>query len=193
MAAPTTPVIDFTAYGLQRESPDEECFRKLVDEVHYALKTIGFLYLTNHGIPQTLIDNAFHQSANFFTLPTETKLKYSRPDNSNHGYVAIGSELFSADRPGDYKESFNYIPLKGDANTKIFPNEEVPKFSQALTTLYKKCIQLGNRILEVVGRGLPIETCCKSSFLIVLGSLQLRVLKKKKKKILILTGDIYSG
>ncbi|XP_006824075.1 uncharacterized protein LOC102801511 [Saccoglossus kowalevskii] len=135
MAAQTIPVFDFSAYNLNRNTPDAETYQKLIDD----------------------IDNAFQQSANFFTLPTETKVKYSRPDNSNHGYVAIGSECLSANRPGDYKESFNYIPLKGEANTKIFPNEEVPKFSQALTTLYQECIQLINRILEVVGRGLPIE------------------------------------
>ncbi|XP_077869667.1 uncharacterized protein LOC144361676 [Saccoglossus kowalevskii] len=55
MAARIIPVIDFTAYGLLRESPEEEFFQKLIDDVHNAFKTIGFLYLTNHGIPQTLI------------------------------------------------------------------------------------------------------------------------------------------
>ncbi|XP_002740221.1 uncharacterized protein LOC100367849 [Saccoglossus kowalevskii] len=153
MAAHTIPVIDFTAYGLQRESPDEECFQELIDDVHNALKTIGFLYLTNHGIPQELIDNAFKQSSKFFALPSETKNKYARPTNDNHGYVEIGREALNPDRPGDYKELFNYLPQK----CTLLLKKELPEFSESVMALFGKCKELSNRMLEIMARGLEIE------------------------------------
>ncbi|XP_002740773.3 uncharacterized protein LOC100371184, partial [Saccoglossus kowalevskii] len=157
MAVQTIPVIDIRAYGLQRESPDEECFQELVDDVHNALKTIVFFYLTNHGIPHELIDNALKQSSTFFSLPTETKKKYARPTNSNHGYVEIGREALNPDRPGDYKELFNFAPQECTGKLQMLPEKEVPEFSGSLMALYGKCKELSNQMLEIMARGLEIE------------------------------------
>ena len=45
------PVVDFSAYSLDRESPDAADFQRLVDEVHTALTTFGFMCLKNTGVP----------------------------------------------------------------------------------------------------------------------------------------------
>ena len=50
--AKCVPLIDFDAFSLDRDDqPDGENFQKLVDEVHNALTTVGFMSLVNHGIP----------------------------------------------------------------------------------------------------------------------------------------------
>ena len=45
------PVVDFSAYGLDRDEPDEQRFQDLIDDIHGALKDVGCLYLKGHGIP----------------------------------------------------------------------------------------------------------------------------------------------
>ena len=49
--AESVPVIDFAAYNLDRTDPDSASFQQLVDEVHQALTTFGFMCIKNTGIP----------------------------------------------------------------------------------------------------------------------------------------------
>ena len=53
MANGVIPVVDFGIMGLNSQnSPalDEESVQSLAREIHTAFSTIGFVYLTNHGI-----------------------------------------------------------------------------------------------------------------------------------------------
>ena len=53
MADGTIPVVDFSVMGLNCENPpshDEEPVKILAEKIHTAFSTIGFVYLTNHGI-----------------------------------------------------------------------------------------------------------------------------------------------
>lgn len=45
------PIVDFSGYGLQTETPDESKLQTLADEIHEAFVTIGFVHLKNVGIP----------------------------------------------------------------------------------------------------------------------------------------------
>ena len=51
------PVVDFSAYSLDRSLPDEGTFQDLIDGVYDAITTIGFVYLSNHGIPEKEVNN----------------------------------------------------------------------------------------------------------------------------------------
>ncbi|XP_077986050.1 uncharacterized protein LOC144440546 isoform X2 [Glandiceps talaboti] len=147
-------VVDFSAYSVDRNSPDSELFPKLIDDVHDAFTNTGFVYLTNHGIDERMIKNAFTISRRFFELPTEVKVKHARPldHSSNDGYVGIEVETLNpAERPGDYKEAFNYMRFCEQAP------DEVPEFRQAMRDLFDKCTVLCNRLLEIMGRGLKLE------------------------------------
>ena len=53
MADGTIPVVDFDVMGLNNHNPaghDEESVKVLADKIYTAFSTIGFVYLTNHGI-----------------------------------------------------------------------------------------------------------------------------------------------
>ncbi|XP_077986048.1 uncharacterized protein LOC144440545 [Glandiceps talaboti] len=148
------PVVDFSAYSVDRNSPDSELFPKLIDDVHDAFTTIGFVYLKNHGIDERTIKNAFTISRQFFELPTEVKVKYARPldYSSNDGYVGIEVETLNpSERPGDYKEAFNCMRFCEQTP------DEVPEFKQAMQDLFDTCTVLCNRLLEIMGRGLKLE------------------------------------
>ncbi|XP_077986047.1 uncharacterized protein LOC144440544 [Glandiceps talaboti] len=148
------PVVDFSAYSVDRHSPDSELFPKLIDDVHDAFTTIGFVYLTNHGIDERMIENVFTISRKIFELPPDVKMKYARPlDHSiNHGYVGIEVEAANpSERPGDYKEFFDCQRLCDQTP------DEVPEFKQAMCDLFDTCTVLCNRLLETMGRGLKLE------------------------------------
>lgn len=52
------PVVDFSAYSLEKDKPDEKFLQKLVDEVLNAFTTIGFVYLKNTGCPPEVVSFA---------------------------------------------------------------------------------------------------------------------------------------
>ncbi len=68
------PVIDL-------EQPDEQA----AQNVHDACIRYGFLYITNHGIPQATIDAMEHAIRAFFALPLEAKNQIAA-DANYRGY-----------------------------------------------------------------------------------------------------------
>ncbi|KAJ8031594.1 2-oxoglutarate-dependent dioxygenase htyE [Holothuria leucospilota] len=156
------PIVDFGAYSLEKESPDPERLQKLVDEVHRALTTIGFLYLKNTGCPaNVVIKNVFEKSKVFFDLDKKEKSKYRRGDiiaDSNFGYIELEQEGLNPERRKDLKEAFNYEP----AETEKIPNELAgkPKLNdmmEALRTFFEYGKSIHDRLLEIIAKGLNFE------------------------------------
>ncbi|CAH1251835.1 Hypp9171 [Branchiostoma lanceolatum] len=48
------PIIDFSAYSLQNEERNDDELQRLATRLVQAFSTEGFVYLRNHGIPNTL-------------------------------------------------------------------------------------------------------------------------------------------
>src|SRR4051794_34393050 len=80
------PVIDIGAYLAGKPGADHE----VADALREATETVGFFYLKNHGVPQSLIDRMFAESKRFFALPVEDKRKIPRVDN--FGYMEMKEE-----------------------------------------------------------------------------------------------------
>lgn len=63
----------------------------VADKVGEACRTSGFFYITNHQVPQTLIERVYRVANEFYSLPDEQKLQYDINRSGRHrGYVAIG-------------------------------------------------------------------------------------------------------
>ncbi|KAI2513402.1 Clavaminate synthase-like protein [Fragilaria crotonensis] len=77
------------------------------EDILKAFSSIGFATLTNHGIPQSVIDRAFASSKAFFSLPLDQKMKRKYEGHaSNRGYIPMGCEAFTSDNP-EKKETFD--------------------------------------------------------------------------------------
>lgn len=66
---------------------------KVLQELKHALLDVGFLYISNHGVPRDVIDGLVDALPKLFALPDEDKTRIAL-DNSPHflGYSAIGTE-----------------------------------------------------------------------------------------------------
>ncbi|XP_022111836.1 UPF0676 protein C1494.01-like [Acanthaster planci] len=158
-AAESIPVVDFSAYRLSLDKPDQssDAFQKLVDSVHQALTSIGFFYVVNADFPLEKVERMWQVSKDFFHLPADIKNKYPRNPKENHGYVHMEREKLNPDRPhGDLKEVFNYHPMTAEDSN--WPTEaECPNFRSVLEDFWNPCLVLHHRILEVMGHGLQLE------------------------------------
>src|SRR5215469_110608 len=94
------PVLDLDLqYG-----PHQEL---LLNGLRDALFEVGFLYIENHGVPQSIISNLVDLLPSLFNLPNESKARISKL-NSPHflGYSGFAEEMTLGKK--DRREQFDF-------------------------------------------------------------------------------------
>ena len=88
---PTVPIVDFANF---RPEADLKTRKRIAQELVAASKDVGFVYITNHGLPDNILATAFEISKKFFDLPQEQKMKAPHPDGwqVHRGYSWPGRE-----------------------------------------------------------------------------------------------------
>jgi isopenicillin N synthase-like dioxygenase len=108
--ASSLPIIDIS--GLTSASRADR--QAVAAAMGNACRRIGFFYITNHGIPNSLIQDTFAQAKRFFDQSLETKLQVDiKKSDISRGYEAIGTQTFNEGDAPDLKESF-YIGVERD-------------------------------------------------------------------------------
>lgn len=81
------PVIDLAL------AKDPASRPKLLEDLRYVLTEVGFLYVSNHGVPETVIENLTKALPILFALPQDSKAAIAL-DKSPHflGYSDTGHE-----------------------------------------------------------------------------------------------------
>ncbi|KAG2188440.1 hypothetical protein INT44_001193 [Umbelopsis vinacea] len=142
------PVIDFGSF--------ESDPKAVAAAVRSACESIGFLYLTNFGIPQSEVERAFSLSAEFFDQPLEEKRKEEISSN-NLGYVGMRKEILDpgVQKYGDTKECFNFGKLVDGKPVQVLPSviaenqEFMGKFSMDCHKLCGKILQAFAVAMEI--------------------------------------------
>ncbi|MGE3474220.1 MAG: isopenicillin N synthase family dioxygenase [Rhodospirillaceae bacterium] len=117
----------------------------------------GFAVISDHGIPQGVIDRAFGVAQRFFTMPDDVKRRYCVPDGAGQrGYTPFGIETAKGAARADLKE-FWHVGRNLPAGHRLAPNmlanlvvTEVPEFNAATYRLFEAMDALGLRILRGV-------------------------------------------
>lgn len=150
------PTLDITRYDTDRDA--------FVAELGAAYRQWGFAGISNHGISQELIDNAYAAFRTFYALPEETKKKYHLAGQGGaRGYTPFGIETAKDSKHFDLKEFFHIgREIADDSKYRdvMPPNvwpEEVPEFKQYGLALYNALDALGARVLAALALhiGLP--------------------------------------
>lgn len=102
-AAKAIPVIDLTGSF----SRDTDAKKVVAWEVHKACRETGFFYVSNHGVPQDLLDKQLECARRFFDLPLAEKLKLDVAHSpSMRGYEPMSSQTLDDGSQPDLKEGF---------------------------------------------------------------------------------------
>ncbi|XP_068230887.1 uncharacterized protein [Palaemon carinicauda] len=147
------PTIDLGELGIDHAGePSLVEWTRVANEVTDAFQRVGFVYLSQHGIPHKQIDKLFEASSAFFKLPQEEKDKYSWDKETYCGYVPVNKEQLNSTSVNEMKETYNI--KKAD---EPFPDEAVPEFRGAVKDIQESCRTLVNRILIAMALGLDIH------------------------------------
>jgi isopenicillin N synthase-like dioxygenase len=119
---------------------------KVAEELWQAATQVGFFSVVGHGIPQSVIDDAFAVSADFFAQPLEDKMKQSPGDMKNNA----GFEHFAQVRPStgvaDQKESIQVTARAGVMDGR-WPSDNFKDKADALMNAANK---LAGEILDLL-------------------------------------------
>ncbi|WP_133001059.1 isopenicillin N synthase family dioxygenase [Luteimonas arsenica] len=152
--APRIPTLDIRRFTHPESPADRQAF---VDELGAAYREWGFAGIRNHGIPQSLIDEAYGVFKDFFALPEETKKNYHVPGGGGaRGYTPFGVETAKDSKHFDLKEFWHIgreIPDDSGYRDVMPPNlwpDEVPGFREKGYALYQALDELGSQVLRAL-------------------------------------------
>jgi len=150
---------------------------QLAADVKWIQENLGFFAIINHGIPQSLIDEAFHQTAKLFEIPMEEKLKhrvgfhhqgYLPPKNSILKSTAIMRKI-SLNTKKDTNAAWLFMRNRTADDPKVLANvrhrglnqwpDSLPDFKKALYEYQTAMEHLSLKLLPIYARalGLPAD------------------------------------
>lgn len=168
--ATSVPVIDLSDIA----SPDEGARKRIAREIHVACRTIGFFYVTGHGVPSDIIARAFDVTVDFFDLPINAKNAIDmRNSPAQSGYEPIAAQTLDSQdssaeaAPPDLKESF-YCGLELTLDDPLSLKKlrgyghnqwpaQMPEMKETLVDYYAQMTDLGHRILSLIALSLELE------------------------------------
>ncbi|KXS97062.1 hypothetical protein AC578_10806 [Pseudocercospora eumusae] len=164
------PIIDFSKWYNSSPASRKEVAAQLIS----AGKEYGFVYIVNHGVRQSSLDQAFAITKALFDLPMEDKMKAPHPDGPDvhRGYSHPGLELVTdylgsdqnvgarerRERAIDAKESFEVGAEDNELQPPVWlPESILPGFRKITTDFYWECHAISLEILRCVAVGLGLD------------------------------------
>ena len=157
---PAVPILDLQDYA--NPATRERFVSALRDACHH----VGFLYLTGHGVDDTLNTDVGTVAREFFSLPASEKRAVAMV-NSPHfrGYTPLGGELTGG--RADLREEIDLGPERDrvhdprDPWQRLHgPNQwprQLPQFKTTMTDWAEQMDRLGRTVLHALAEGLGID------------------------------------
>ncbi|KAG9239532.1 hypothetical protein BJ875DRAFT_365541 [Amylocarpus encephaloides] len=167
------PIIDLTR-SFSESLADRQ---SVADKINEACTTVGFFYITGHGIPQAVCDATLELAARFFhELSADAKERiHMKHSNQFRGYEpAAYSSVNPEDDSKETKEGFNwgyetgldptggdgnYVELDGsrDGGVNLWPAEaDLPGFYQGIAKYYGYVLQLCRHLCRLFALSLDL-------------------------------------
>lgn len=156
------PVINLSL--LRGSDQDQDTLARSLEE---ACLHTGFFYISDHGIPDELIDRVFRESRALFDLPEEQKKAIHKAhSHANRGYEPLKGQTLEPGSPPDLKEGF-YIGEELDGTDPRVqagrfnqgPNQwptELPTFRDTMTEYFEAMNELSDHIMQALALSLDL-------------------------------------
>ncbi len=128
-----------------------------------AFAQYGFVIVTDHGIPQALIERLLAMFQRFFALPDADKRRFHRPGGGGaRGYTPFGVETAKGATHHDLKEFWHIgreLPDGHPFRRVMPPNvwiDELPGSRELMLEMFDAFDRMGRRLLEPIARSLSL-------------------------------------
>lgn len=157
-SADTIPVIDISPL-IDNSNP-----QKVAKALHAASQGLGFIYVSGHGIPLSVIQSARTAGYGFFRLPDAQK-QGVRISSHHRGWLPQGGAKMQDDVPSDLKESFVWgnEMLSEERRHDHFlrgpnqwPDQHVSNFSAAAKAWFDAAHEVAHHLMRGFALGLEL-------------------------------------
>ncbi len=129
-------------------------------EIYAAARNHGFFYISNHGIAQDLMDQAFAVSKSFFEQPVALKETVA-VNAQQRGWLAQGMSHLQGAKTHDLKEVFfwgtetkpddpDILAGKPLVAVNQWPTEDFPRLHEELTPYYDALCDVARKVMSAV-------------------------------------------
>ncbi|MCE3010968.1 MAG: isopenicillin N synthase family oxygenase [Proteobacteria bacterium] len=136
---------------------------KFIEQLFTGIKDYGFIILKDHNVDQKLLDYGYELLQQFYSLPVETKLKYSGVHGGQRGYTPFGKEHAKDSPVMDLKEFWHVgreVP-ESHKFAKFYPQNvwptELPEFQTVFARLYADLDEAGKIMLRALTAPLEVD------------------------------------
>jgi len=147
--------------------PELQVRKALAARIRDACINVGFFYVSNHGIPEPIIEQALHAAKALFALPQQIKEELDIHKSPNFkGYTGLLAENTNPENRGDFHEGFDVgwedpitsaVRDQGDLDGKNIWPEGLPGFRDKVMNYYHAVIALGRRLFPLFALALDID------------------------------------
>ena len=135
--------------------------QKVASEMGHICEHIGFLYVRNHGIDDSLLQAMYRMTREFFALPLEQKQKLNIENSGPtlRGYIPMYGENVDPENTRDYKESFDFAQHQDEVSPFFGPNqmpEQPEEFRQIMEQYHAEMLALGRKLLSAIALSLDL-------------------------------------
>jgi isopenicillin N synthase-like dioxygenase len=171
---PPRPATSIPVIDLSGSFTNDPAARKQVAwDIHRACRDSGFFYVSNHRVPQQLIDDQFVWAQRLFALPLQAKLDmHMEKSPSTAGYEPIGGQVLDSQdanaetAPADLKESFYFGMELPDDHPAVLRYQRsfghnqwpatLPGFREQTLACQAALRDLGDRLLALIALSLDL-------------------------------------
>lgn len=146
------PTLSLRSYT-EGEKQDQVRF---IEGLFRGIKDYGFVILKDHDVRPELLAQAYGLLESFFSLPTDTKMKYAGVHGGQRGYTPYGKEHAKDSPVMDLKEFWHVGREVEDGHhlKKYYPDNvwpaEVPEFQPVFSELYRRLEEAGRAMLQAL-------------------------------------------
>jgi isopenicillin N synthase-like dioxygenase len=156
-----TPAAQVPPLSLKDQDRDPDAFAQHFGK---SFQRFGFAVVSDHGIPQDLIDRAWDMTAKFFALPEETKRQYFVAGGGGaRGYTPFKTEIAKGANYVDLKEFWHVgreLARGHRFEDVMAPNiwpDQPEGFRETFVELFAAFDTAGDKLLSAIARYLGLE------------------------------------
>jgi len=161
------PVLDVSDFLAGKQGALEKC----AAELRNICEDLGFMSITGHGIPQSLIDEIEAETKRFHDLPMEEKIKI-KINQHQRGYIQpkatmVKHSTYGENKKFDLNATLVFATVYKDDDPGVIAGkqfyganqwpEDLPGFKEKVLNYMQTITHLGKRLLPLYARALEID------------------------------------
>ncbi|MCW3835180.1 isopenicillin N synthase family dioxygenase [Sphingomonas canadensis] len=151
-----TPLAEVPLVSMKTQAEDPDGFAQAFGS---SFQRFGFAMVSDHGVPQELIDRAWRITKEFFALPEDYKRQYHIPGGGGaRGYTPFKTEIAKGAALVDLKEFWHIgrdLPAGHPYSAVMAPNvwpDRPEGFKETFLELFAAFDAAGDRLLSAIAR-----------------------------------------